>query len=55
MSDKKFCVYVDDIEKKMIDINKLVPEARMDFAHGRMTKTELEDKMQAFIDHAFCL
>ena len=45
--------YVDDIENKMYDLNKLVPEARMDFAHGRMTKTELEDKMQAFIDHKY--
>lgn len=45
--------YVDDIEKKMMDINKLVPEARLDFAHGKMTKTELEDKMQAFIDHEY--
>lgn len=45
--------HVDDIEEKMYDLNKLVPEARMDFAHGRMTKTELEDKMQAFIDHKF--
>ena len=45
--------HVDDIEKKMIELNKLVPEARMDFAHGRMTKTELEDKMQEFIDYEF--
>ena len=45
--------YVDNIEDKMRDINKLVPEARMDYAHGQMTKTELEDKMQAFIDHEF--
>ena len=45
--------HVDDIEKKMIEVNKLVPEAKMDFAHGRMTKTELEDKMQDFIDHKF--
>ena len=45
--------YVDDIESKMNDIHKLVPEARMDYAHGRMTKTELEDKMQDFIDHMF--
>lgn len=45
--------HVDNIEDKMSDINKLVPEARMDFAHGQMTKTELEDKMQAFIDHKF--
>ena len=45
--------HVDNIEEKMIAVNKLVPEARMDFAHGRMTKTELEDKMQAFIEHKF--
>jgi len=45
--------HVDDIEKKMYDVNKLVPEAKMDFAHGQMTKTELEDKMQDFIDHKF--
>ena len=45
--------YVDDIEEKMIELNKLVPEARMNFAHGRMTKTELEDKMQDFIDHKY--
>ena len=45
--------HIDNIEDKMRDINKLVPEARMDFAHGQMTKTELEDKMQAFINHEF--
>ena len=45
--------HVDNIEEKMHEVNKLVPEARMDFAHGQMTKTELEDKMQDFIDHKF--
>ena len=45
--------HVDDIEDKMNKIHKLVPEARMDFAHGQMTKTQLEDKMQDFIDHKF--
>ena len=45
--------YVDNIESKMNEIHRLVPEASMDFAHGRMTKTELEDKMQDFIDHKF--
>lgn len=45
--------HVDDIEKKMYELNKLVPEAKMDFAHGQMSKTDLEDKMQAFIDHQF--
>ena len=45
--------YIDDIENKMYRINKLVPEARIDYAHGRMTKSELEDKMQDFIDYKF--
>ena len=45
--------HVDNIESKMYNLNKLVPEAKMDFAHGQMTKTEIEDKMQAFIDHKF--
>jgi len=45
--------HVDNIESKMNDINKLVPEAKMEYAHGKMTKTELEDKMQDFIDHKF--
>lgn len=45
--------HVDNIEDKMYKLNELVPDAKMDFAHGQMTKTELEDKMQAFIDHEF--
>ena len=45
--------HVDDIQSKMDDLKKIVPEARMEFAHGRMTKTELEDKMQDFIDHKY--
>ena len=45
--------HIDNIEDKMNKINELVPEARMDFAHGRMTKNELEDKMQSFIDYEF--
>ena len=45
--------HVDNIEKKMIEVNKLVPDARIDFAHGQMTKVELENKMQAFIDYEF--
>ena len=45
--------HVDNIEDKMYNLNKLVPEAKMDYAHGQMTKMELEDKMQDFIDHKF--
>lgn len=45
--------HVDDLEHKVVEIHKLVPDARIDFAHGRMTKTELEDKMNDFINHKF--
>ena len=44
---------VDSIEEKVNDIHKLVPEARINFAHGQMTKTELEDRMLDFIQHKF--
>ena len=34
-------------------IQDLVPEAKVCFAHGRMTKSELENKMQNFVDYKF--
>ncbi len=45
--------YIDNIEVKMNEIHQLVPDAKIDYAHGRMTKTELENKMQDFIFHKF--
>ncbi len=45
--------YIDDIEERVKRLNKLVPEARIEYAHGRMSKSELEDKMQDFIDYKF--
>ena len=44
---------VSKIERKVLEINELVPEARIDFAHGQMTKLELENKMQNFIDYKY--
>ena len=44
---------VEHIESKVKELSRLVPEASIDYAHGRMTKTELEDKMQSFIEHKF--
>lgn len=44
---------VEDIEKKSAEINQIVPDARVIFAHGRMTKDELEDKMVSFINHEY--
>lgn len=45
--------HVDDLPSKAIEISKLVPEARIVYAHGRMNKTELEDVMFKFINHEF--
>ena len=40
---------VERIEDKVFEISKLVPEAKVDFAHGKMTKDQLENKMNNFI------
>lgn len=42
---------IDSIELEVSRIKELVPEARIDYAHGRMNKTLLEDKMQDFVDY----
>ena len=44
---------IDTIEKKVYEIQNLVPEARIVFAHGRLTKEELEDRMLSFINHEY--
>ena len=44
---------IDSIEAKVDEIKRLVPEARIIFAHGRLTKEELEDRMLAFINHEY--
>ena len=41
---------VEGILKKAAEISKLVPEAKVDVAHGKMNGTELEAIMQDFID-----
>ena len=41
---------VEGIERKASEISRLVPEARVAFAHGQMTNTELENIMKDFID-----
>lgn len=45
--------HVDTIEQKAIEIQKIVPSARIIYAHGRMSKSELENVMQAFINHEY--
>ncbi len=40
---------VENIEKKAAEIAHLVPEAKVAYAHGKMTGKELEDIMASFI------
>ena len=40
---------VEGIEKKAIQIENLVPEAKVAYAHGKMSGTELEEMMMEFI------
>ena len=42
---------VSGIIRKADEISKLVPEAKVEFAHGKMTGGEIESIMQDFIDH----
>lgn len=44
---------VENIEKKVYEIQSLVPEARIVYAHGRLTKEELEDRMLSFINYEY--
>lgn len=44
---------VEKIEAKAIEISKLIPDARIVYAHGKMNKEELEDIMLKFINHEY--
>ena len=44
---------VEHIQDKLIEISRLVPEAKIDYAHGKMTKEQLENKMNNFINGKF--
>ena len=44
---------IDSIESKKNELQRLVPEARIVIAHGRMNKSQMEDVMQDFIDHKY--
>ncbi|MGE7925237.1 transcription-repair coupling factor [Viridibacillus arvi] len=41
---------VEDMAKKVQEIQELVPEARVGFAHGQMTESELESVILGFLD-----
>ena len=44
---------IEDIELKMLKIQRLVPNATINYAHGRMNKDELESRMLSFINKEF--
>ncbi len=44
---------VEKIEAKKMELEKLLPDAKIVVAHGQMNKTELENRMIDFIDHKF--
>ena len=44
---------ISKMESKLNHLNKLVPEAKIVAAHGQMSKTELENIMDDFIEHKF--
>lgn len=44
---------VETIEEMLLKIRKLVPEANVRYAHGKMNKQELDNIMQDFIAHKF--
>ena len=43
--------HVDLIEHKVYEIQSLVPEAKIIYAHGKMNREEIENKMMDFINH----
>lgn len=44
---------VATIESKMKHLHDLVPEARITIAHGQMSKKELEDVMESFVNYEY--
>ena len=52
-SGQVFILYnhVDLIENKVYEIQSMVPEAKIIYAHGKMNREEIENKMLDFINH----
>ena len=51
-SGQVFYLYnnVENIAKKAIELSELVQEAKVEFAHGKMTGKEIEDIMEKFVN-----
>ena len=52
MADKYFyyIIGVEAMARRVEEIQVLVPEARIGFAHGKMTESELESVILAFLE-----
>jgi transcription-repair coupling factor (superfamily II helicase) len=52
---QSFILYnsVENMETKKLELERLVPDARIVSAHGQMSKTELETIMKKFVDHEY--
>ncbi len=44
---------IEDLDRIVDKISSLVPEARITYAHGKMTKEELESKMEDFVEYKY--
>lgn len=44
---------VEKIERKMYELQRLIPEARIVITHGQLTKSEIEERMETFINHEY--
>ena len=44
---------VKGIQSKASQIQALIPEARVAYAHGQMSERQLEDIMQQFLDYEY--
>lgn len=44
---------IEDIEQKVDKLKQLVPDARITYVHGKMSKEQLEDTMYAFLNNEY--
>lgn len=44
---------IEDIENVVFELQQLVPEARVEYIHGRMTENQLENQLYRFLNQEF--
>ncbi len=42
-----------NMEKELIKLNKLIPEARIGYAHGKMSKNEMQERVYEFTNYKY--